>query len=119
MKCYFCQKECEKYNNGYKVENMYICRAHPYLVAHYESITYHKICKEDNCCPTISLGAVAIKWFHQGKNIEINFFPQQLRFAVYLVYAEDDMKLIFSLPFLPKITPEEFDKKIPNWILFS
>ena len=111
MKCYFCQEECVPVSTSFG-DRLIKCNNHKYSVEHFVSFLYHKYgtCKDANCCPQKLLTRTSVIWYYNEKSFIVDFFHVEKRFCV---------GYIFGVSFLPKITPEEFDKKLPIWLLFS
>ena len=111
MKCYFCQQECEftRKSDGL-INKIYACHAHQYLVEHWVSLPWIASTHQQ----PFDFYMVRVKWTHNEKYFDIDYLIRDSEFRVY-----SDRKLVFQFPFVPKITPEQFDTKIPVWISFS
>ena len=109
MKCYFCKIECTV-----SYENLEICPNHKNHIYHYkDSVQYN-------------LYLTNVLWFYSRRRYLINFFHEtnhlhmcnnltesKTRFRVDEI---DEGIVVFDLPFLPNINPENFDEKIPLWL---
>lgn len=115
MKCFFCSKEYEDQDMHPEWGRFFICNNHKYKV---ESRTRHYSHKKGECtpecnCPVLVEYLVSFEY----KDFLIVFYLEENKFKI--CERETPRIVILTLPFIPDITPENVEQKLPLYILFS
>jgi hypothetical protein len=120
MKCFFCNKKlrlCNGQNGRWYASQTFRCGR-------------HKTMTVDHYVDRVGWFNTTIYWYHRSKEYRVNFFHGappflpgfgQPSFRVECSHNkyESPFETIFELDFLPDITPENLEDKLPLWIAMS
>lgn len=115
MQCYFCDQEYDLQDMHPEWGTFYKCNNHKYEV---ECRSRHLSHKKGDCtpeceCPTLVPYEVSFEF----QEYVLCFMLEENRFKVCI--ARTPRIVVFALPFIPNITPENVEQKLPIYITFS
>ena len=115
MNCYFCQQPTSLYSDRNHTGRVKIGKCY-----HCKNRVRHVYNKDDE-----ELFYICISCKLQGKNYSVQIIPSQNKCLItQMTISEDrcsilDNKIIIRLNFIPSITPDNIEEKLPTYILLS